>query len=223
MPIIAAGIAAGGSLIGGLAGARSERKSANKQNAQNEAQRAAAFKYLQGVGSRDALFAGLEESALKAGHKKQLAGFSGAKKAMDLGGIAARQTVKGREKQGLADVEQSAVSRGLMGTSTGAQAYTGLQDRTTAQLASIDQQLAQALAGLGMEEANVQGEQGRELAGLAGRNRQFQQELGYEMASLAPRMTRDQTVGLRESLWGTQAGTGSMRQSDMLAALLGSA
>lgn len=225
MPAIAAlisgGVGGAFDLAGGLLGARGERKAVSKQNAQNEAQRAAAFRYLQGVQSQDALFAGLEDAALKSAHKKQLAGFKGARAATDLGATAARQTVLGRSKQGQADLEQSAVSRGLLGTSTGAQAFTGLKDRTTALLGGIDQQLAQAMADLGLQESELQGQQGLQLAGLAGKNRQANTDFGFELASLAPRLTRQQTVGLREGLFGTTPGTGSQRYRLDLAALLG--
>lgn len=121
--------------------------------------------------SQEELFAGLEEAALKAGHAKETAGFRGAKRAVELGGTAARQTVQDRARAGQAALEQSIVSRGLIGTTSGAGMFAGLQDQTTRQLADIDLQLAEALSQLGLEESDVFGRQGRELAGLAAKRR----------------------------------------------------
>lgn len=95
----------------------------------------------------------LESSAIKAANKSALGGFAGARKALDLGANAARQTVLGQNKINQANTEQSIVSRGLLGTSTGVQAFAGVGDRTTAQLSAIDQSLAQAFGDLGLQEA----------------------------------------------------------------------
>lgn len=132
----------------------------------------------------DALFGGLERAEMLHGQKQELAGFQGARKAMDLGAMQARQTVQAMGKQNVADMEQSAVSSGLLGGSPGVQRVAGAQDRTTAQLAAIDQQLAQQLAQLGLEEGAVRGEQGRERTALAARNRAFQQGIGEGYFSL---------------------------------------
>lgn len=179
-------IAAAAQLGGSFLTARSERKAENKARGYNARQAAASFKYLQGVKSQDALLGALQESELKAGQKQERAGFKGARTALDLGATGARQTIQAQGKVAAADAEQSAVSRGLLGTSTGVQALTGVQDRTTALLGGIDQQLAQAFADLGLHEGEVLGQQGQQRAMLAGQNRQNQLDLGYELANLAP-------------------------------------
>lgn len=138
--------------------------------------------------SRDALFGGLEESALLAGQKAERGGFQGARRALDLGALQARQGVQARGKQAQGELEQSIVSRGLLGTSTGVQALGGIQDRTTAQLSAIDMQLAQAFADLGLQEGELLGRQGRERTGLAGKRRAMEQAFGeaeYGLLTLA--------------------------------------
>lgn len=129
---------------------------------------------LQNAQSQDALFAGLERAELLKGQQNQLGKFKGARSALDLGANVARQGVMQRGAQNQAKVEQSVVSRGLHGTSTGAQAFAGVGDSTSSQLAAIDTQLAQAFADLGLEEGEVLGQQGLQRTALAGRNRESQ-------------------------------------------------
>jgi len=172
-------ITGGFDLLGGLLADRSAKRAATKARRLNDQQRAAAFQYLQGVQGGDALYAGLQEAQLKTGHKAELGGFKGARSALDLGGVRARQTVQGQGKVNQANVEQSIVSRGLQGTSTGVQALQSVGDRTSSQLAAIDTQLAQAFADLGLAEGAIRGEQGDELAQLLGQTRQNQLDLGY--------------------------------------------
>lgn len=131
---------------------------------------------LQAAESRDALFAGLERAELLKGQKAQRGGFQGARKALDLGANVARQGVIQRGRANQAATEQSVVSRGLTGTSTGAQAFAGVGDQTSQQLAAIDAQLAQAFADLGLEEGAMLGEQGMQRTALAGKNRGVQQQ-----------------------------------------------
>ena len=187
MPIAAAAITGGAGLLGGLLSDRSSKKAAKKAQKYNDQQRAAAFEYLQGVRGGDQLYAGLQESALKAGHKQELGGFQVARSALNRGGINAGQTVRAQGKINQANVEQSIVSRGLLGTSTGVQSLQSVGDRTASQLGAIDAQLGQAFADLGLQEGSIRGEQGDELAQLLGQTRQNQLALGYELASLAPR------------------------------------
>lgn len=180
-------IEAGAGLLGGYLSSRSEKKAQKKAQKYSDQEKAAAFKYLNEVGARDAFGAQLQRSQLLAGQRRGLEGFQGARQALTAGGTAARQTALARGKQGQADVEQSLVSRGLLGTSTGAQTFQGVGDQTTAQLQNIDFQLAQAFADLGLEEAQTRERQGQELAGFASDERQRQLELGYALAELAPR------------------------------------
>jgi hypothetical protein len=148
MPAFAAAIAGGADLLGGYLQDDRAKKAFNKQQKLNAA------------GARRAVTAldfgtNLEGSQIKAANASRLAGFAGARKALDLGATAARQTVLGQGKINQANLEQSAVSRGLLGTSTGAQAFAGVGDRTTAQLSAIDQQLAQAFGDLGLQQAQT--------------------------------------------------------------------
>ena len=214
-----AAIEAGAGLLGGFLSSRSEKKAQKRALRYNDQQQAAAFQYLKESRGRDALFGGLERSALLSAHKKQMAGYGGARKALDLGALAARQTIQGRGKQAQADVEQSVVSRGLLGTSTGVQQFAGVGDRTTMQLAAIDQGLAQQLAELGLDEAETAGGQGRELAQLAMRDRDLSREYDYAMAELAPRgygLPPKQPATMNLARKGTNKGS----RADSLAAIL---
>lgn len=139
---------------------------------------------IQQARAQDAVFGGLEESALKSAHAKELGGYTGARKGLELGATAARQGVLGRGKMAQADLEQSIVSKGLLGTTSGLGRLSQLQDRTSAQMSAIDMQLAQQLADLGLEESETMGRQGRELTGLAGKRRAFEKELGEAEYSL---------------------------------------
>jgi hypothetical protein len=127
--------------------------------------------------SRDALFGGLEESALLVGQGQERQGFKGARSALELGGAVAKQGIQQRGAQNLAAREQSIVSSGLLGTSTGAQQFAGTQDTTSQQLAAIDAQLAAQIADLGLEEGALLGQQGRERAMMAGRRRDFERSI----------------------------------------------
>jgi len=175
--LIAAAIGAGGQLLGtGLefaGGLMQSNAGASRRTIRRRGRYA-----LDQARSQDALFGGLEESALKAAHGRELEGFRGARGALTQAGAAARQGVLDRGKQNQAALEQSIVSKGLLGTTTGAGAFAGLQDQTSRHLSDIDLQLAQQFADLGLQESGLRGQQGRELAGLAGRNRQFQRGLG---------------------------------------------
>lgn len=191
----AAAIGAGSDLLGGYLASREAKKATRRAERLNERQRAAAFAYLQRAQGADLLFGNLERSALMAGHKKELAGFQGAERALGLGRQAGVQTIQGQGKINQAEAEQSVISRGLLGTSTGMQTLTGAQDRTTSQLSALDLQYAQALASLGLDKASLEGEQGRALSALAARSRDIQREFGYELASLAP-MAPEQNLRL---------------------------
>ncbi len=204
MPIFAAAIAGGASLAGGALGARADKKAAGKQNALDEQQRAAAFQFLEQVKNRDALFGGLENSALLSGQKAERGGFAGARAALDLGAKVARQGLIQRGAQNQANTEQSVVSQGLIGTSTGAQAFSGVGDQTSQQLAAIDSQLAGAFSDLNLQEGSLLGQQGRERTALAGRNRDIASNFGYEQANLVPRLGGINTRNLREQLFGQQ-------------------
>lgn len=178
--------AAGGDILGGLLASRAQRKAQNKAAGLNARQRAAAFAYLQRQQGQDRLFGQLGRNQLLGAHKAELGGFQGAERALGLGALQARQTVQGQHRVNLAEAEQSAVSRGLLGTSTGMQGLQGVGDQTTASLAAIDTGLAQQLATLGLERGGALGRQGRELAALAQSDRDIEREYGYELASLAP-------------------------------------
>lgn len=182
MPIAAAAIGAGSSLLSGYF-ARKDERGARKM-AEGEKRNALAF--LDQAGSRDALFQSLEEAQLKSGHKKALAGFSGARKATDLGADAARRTVMNQGARMQADKTQSLISRGLVGTNVGTGESADLAGQTTAQLANIDQQLAAAFANLGIAEGEVEQDQSQELAQLIGRGRSFQQQIGMARTDFAP-------------------------------------
>ncbi len=132
------------------------------------------------------VFSGLEEAQLKTGQQAELGGFKGAKTGLQLGALQAQQGVKARAMQNQAALEQNIVSRGLLGTSTGTQALGGLQDRTSLQLASIDQSLAQALGELGMQQSGVEGMHGRERAALQQRRGLQLQDFAMQEAALQP-------------------------------------
>ncbi len=125
----------------------------------------------------DALFAGLERSELLKGQAGERQGYQTARNALNAGAQVAKQGLAQRGIQNQAATEQSVVSRGLGGTSTGAQAFAGVGNQTAMQMAQIDTQLAQAFADLGLEEGAMLGQQGRERLGLAAKNRGFNQEL----------------------------------------------
>ena len=144
------------------------------------------LKGLQKTKSIEGLYSGLEEAQLKSGQKKELSGFAGAGRAIDLGALQAQQGIAARGKQNQASLEQNIVSRGLLGTSTGAQALGGLQDRISMQLAAIDQQHAQALSELGLQKSALEGGQARELAGLTARRGQFATDIATQEAALQP-------------------------------------
>lgn len=127
--------------------------------------------------ARDALFGGLEEAALKTAHGKELAGFKGARTATELAGIQARRGIQDRGAQAQAQAEQSIVGRGLAGTSTGVQLFSGVADQTSRLLSDLDTQLAQQLASLGLDQAETEAQQGREIAGLRRNSRDYNREL----------------------------------------------
>lgn len=127
--------------------------------------------------ARDAVFGGLEEAALRTAHQRELGGFEGAKRAASLAATNAGRFVQDQGAVNRAQAEQSIVGRGLAGTSTGAQVFGGVQDQTTRQLASIDMQLAQTLAQLGLDQAATEGAQGREIAGMRRNARDYNREL----------------------------------------------
>ena len=201
MPIVAAGIAGGASLLSGYMASKDEKEAQKKAQKYSDQERAAAFRYLTMGRQRDAFGSKLEHSALKAAHARELAGFEGGRKALNLGAIQARETAKAQGKMRAADVEQSAVTQGLLGTSTGAQAFTGITDSTTAQLQAVDAQLAQAFADLGLNEAQTRGRQGMEEATFQGRQRDIQREYDMMLAELAPR-GYGQTYASQLSGWG---------------------
>jgi len=141
-------ISSGADLLGGYLQDRRAKKAFRTQQKLNAA------------GARRALSAldfgtNLEKSQILAANKSRLGGFAGARKALDLGAAGARETALGQGKINEANAEQSVVSKGLLGTSTGVQAFQGVGDRTSAQLSAIDQSLAQSLGDLGLEEANT--------------------------------------------------------------------
>lgn len=132
----------------------------------------------------DALFGGLQESALRTAHAKELQGLQGAKRTMGLAGEQAKLMARERGAQNQAQAEQSIVGRGLAGTSTGAQVFTGVADQTSRHLSSIDMQLAQQLSDLGLAQAETEGQQGREIAALRAKDRAFNQEMEEFYASI---------------------------------------
>lgn len=182
MPIYAAAIQAGASVYEGY----QKRKENQRALKMAESEKRAARGFLDEAGSRDAFLQALQESQLKAGHKRELAGFEGARRATSLGADAARRTVLNQGQRMQADATQGLISRGLIGTSAGTGAATDLAGQTTAQLAAIDQQLAAAFADLGLQESSLEGEQADELAALIGSGRQFQQQLGTLRTEFAP-------------------------------------
>lgn len=182
MPIAAAGISAGTGLLQSYF-AREDEKRARKMA---EGEKRNALGFLDQAGSLDALFQGLQESQLKSGHQKQLAGFAGARRATELGADAARRTVLNQGQRMQADKTQELISSGLVGTSAGTGQATDLAGQTTMQLASIDQQLAEAFKNLGLAQGEVEQNQSQELAALIGSGRQFQQQIGMARTDFAP-------------------------------------
>ena len=166
----AAAIGAGSDLLGGYLQDKAAKKAFRKQTKMNNAGARRAVGQLQ-------LGTGLEEALIKTATKHRLGGFQNAQAAADLGAVNARQTVKAQGAQNQADTEQSAVSRGLIGTSTGVQALQGVQGQTTAHLSAIDQALAQQMATLGLEKSNVQAEGDMALANLQSQRTQAMYEL----------------------------------------------
>jgi len=134
--------------------------------------------------SRGELFSNLQESQLRQGQKAELAGFAGARRGVELAGNRARQGAVDLAKQAQGSLDQSIVSRGLLGTSTGANLNLGLQDRTSRQLADIDSQLAMALGGLGMQEGAVRRGHSQQLGDVFRQRQQFEGEYGQAMLDL---------------------------------------
>lgn len=137
--------------------------------------------------SRDAVFGGLERAELLSGQKGERQGFAGARSALDFGRAAAATGIQQRGAEGLADLEQSAITSGKLGTSTAAQAFQGVQSQTSQQLANLDLQFAQALADLGLEEGALLGQQGRERTAMAAKQRDMERSLGeaaYQLYTL---------------------------------------
>ncbi len=152
-------IGGGFDLLGGYLQDKRANKAFDKQQKLDAAGARRAYSALQ-YGT------GLEEALIKSGTKERLKGFKGARGALDLGGVVAKQGLQQRGKQNLANTEQSLVSRGLIGTSTGAQQFAGIGDTTSAQLAGVDAALAQSFAELGMQEAGVRAQGQQQLAQL---------------------------------------------------------
>lgn len=178
--------AAGADILAGLYASHEQRKAQSKAASLNSRQRAAAFAMLQKQQREDLLMGNLARSQLLGGQKAELGGFAGAERALGLGALAGRQTVQAQGKLNMADAEQSAVSRGLLGTSVGMQGLQGVGDNTTAQLAALDQGYAAQLAELGLQKSSLMGGHGRELAALGQFERGIQRDYGAELASLAP-------------------------------------
>ena len=170
MPIWAAGIGAGTDLLSGYLQDKAQKKAFRRQTKMNNAGARRAVGQLQ-------LGTGLEEALLKTATQKRLGGFQNAQAALDLGAVNAQQTVRAQGAQNQADTEQSAVSRGLIGTSTGVQALQGVQGQTTAHLSAIDQALAQQMASLNLEKSNVAAEGDMALANLQSQKTQALYEL----------------------------------------------
>jgi len=148
-------------------------------------------KVLEQARSRDALGFNLQEAQIKSANKTALRGFQGARNAQQLGAAGARSQVLQRGKQGQAALEQSLVSRGLIGTTPGAQQFAMIGDQTTAQLASIDQQLADALSELGLAESQTAAGGELALAQLLGQQNMSEQERMmalFELNQVAPPM-----------------------------------
>lgn len=183
LPLIAAAaISAGTSLFQGYQAKKSEKEA--RQMAEGE--KANALKMLTQAGSTDAFFQALQEAQLKTGHKAARAGFSGARKATELGADAARRTVLNQGQRTQADATQALISRGLTGTTAGTGVANDLAGQTTQQLAAIDQQLATAFANLDLEEGELAADQSEELAQLIGSGRGFQQQIGLMRPDFAP-------------------------------------
>lgn len=134
--------------------------------------------------ARDALFGGLEESALLTGQTAERQGFQGARNALGLQTEIAKQGLTARAAQNRADLEQSFVSNGTLGTS-GAVNQLGNQMATSnAQLAAIDAMYGQQLASLGLEESSLLGQQGRERAAMAAKRRDYERSIGEGLFSI---------------------------------------
>lgn len=134
--------------------------------------------------SRDALFGGLEEAALLKGQGDERAGFQGARNSLALQNRIAQQGLVQRGAQNRADLEQSFVSRGLLGNSAAVQGLDNQLGSTNAQLAMLDAMHGQQLAQLGLEEGSLLGQQGRERAAMAARRRDFERSIGEGMFGL---------------------------------------
>jgi len=182
MPIWAAAIGAGTSLFAGSQAKKSEAQA--RKLAEGEKQNALGF--LDQAGSMDALFQALQEAQLKSGQKKELGAFAGAKKATELGATNARQTILNRGAQDQAKLTQGLIGRGLIGTSAGTGAAMDLGGQVNQQLADIDQQLAAAMANLGLAEGQTEMRQAGDLASLIGRGQDFQRQLGVLRTDFAP-------------------------------------
>lgn len=121
--------------------------------------------------SQDALFSGLERAELLKGQADERKGFEGARKALETGGVVAKQGLQTRAAQNRAALEQSVISKGLLGTTPAAQAFAGVGDQYAMQAGMIDAQLAQAFANLGLEEGQMLGQQGLQRTALAAKDR----------------------------------------------------
>lgn len=191
MAIYAAAVAAGAALYGGYQQKQAQKKAQGQTTRLSDREKAITFDFLRRNQGQDQLFAGLEESALKRANKTALGGYGAARKATELGGIQAKAGVTQQGKNELASVEQSVVGQGLQGTSVGAQAFSGVQNNTSTQLAQIDVQLAQQFANLGLAESNTKAAGELQLAGLAGKNREQAESYLFELANVLPRHSKE--------------------------------
>ena len=180
--IVGAAIGAGATLYGGSKNARAQKKAQRL----TQAQRDAAFSYLKGSQGSDQLYAGLQEAQIKKANAASLSGFDAARKAQELGSIQARQGILDRGAQFQAQQQQSLVSQGLLGTSTGQGASQDVSGAVSQQLAGLDAQFAQTLADLNLGQGVVESQGLNRLAQHFGETRSYNQELQYELANLAP-------------------------------------
>lgn len=151
--------------------------SANAQSSTRTKRRRGKYA-LEQARSRDAVFGGLENAQLLSGQKAERQGFAGARSALDFGRAAAATGIQQRGAENLADIEQSAVTQGTIGTSGAVQGYAQGQSQTSMQLANLDLQFSQALAELGLQEGEVLGNQGRERAAMVAKQRDLERSLG---------------------------------------------
>jgi hypothetical protein len=137
---------------------------------------------LQRMREREGFENRLQESELRSGQKKQLAGFTGARQSINVSGHQQRQEFAEGSKQSQANLEQSIVSSGLLGTTAGTGQVQGLQAQTQRQLASIDAELAQAISELGLAQGAVEAGQSQQLVGFLGAKQARQSELEEAIA-----------------------------------------